>query len=134
MSAFIEEHRTRSGVEPIRNTLGVSASAYLHRKTGQRSQRAASDERLLELIQEVAERNYGAYGYHKTWLALRRAGHEVGRDRAKRLMRANGLQGAKRRGKPWRTTGADLRASRPPDRVDRDSSASRHAGKRPGRR
>ena len=51
-------------------------------------------------------------------------GVEVGRDRVKRLMRANGIQGAKRRGKPWRTTIADPAAVRPPDRVNRDFTAA----------
>ncbi len=126
MTAFIDEQRGRFGVEPICRTLGVSASAYYHRCTGQRSQRVVEDEKLLELIEQVAEHNYGAYGYRKTWLALKRAGVEdVGRDRVKRLMRAHGLQGAKRRGKPWRTTIPDPSASRPPDLVDRDFSASR---------
>ena len=126
MSAFIDEHRARFGVEPICRTLGVSASAYYQRATGHRSVRAVGDERLLELIEEVAERNFGAYGYRKTWLALRRAGVEdVGRDRVKRLMRSAGWQGAKRRGKPWRTTVADPRALRPPDRVDRNFAATR---------
>jgi putative transposase len=32
-------------------------------------------------------------------------------------MRQNGLQGAKRRGEPWRTTKSDPRAHRPPDLV-----------------
>jgi len=36
------------------------------------------------------------------WLALQRHGEQVGRDRVKRLMRQQGIQGAKRRGKPWR--------------------------------
>jgi transposase InsO family protein len=125
VSAFIDEHRARFGVEPMCRTLGVSASAYYRRATGARSCRQVADERLLELIEQVAERNYGAYGYRKTWLALRRAGVEVGRDRVKRLMRANGLQGAKRRGKPWRTTTPDPGAQRPPDLVDRHFSASR---------
>jgi putative transposase len=49
----------------------------------------------------------------------------VGRDRVKRLMRAHGIQGAKRRGKPWRTTRPDPRAQRRPDLVRRDFSASR---------
>jgi putative transposase len=40
-------------------------------------------------------------------------------------MRANGIQGAKRRGKPWRTTTPDPAAQRPPDLVDRDFSAER---------
>jgi putative transposase len=87
VTAFVDEHRGRFGVEPICRALGVSASAYYHRATGHRSERAIGDERLLELIEQGAERNYGAYGYRKTWLALRRAGHEVGRDRVKRLRR-----------------------------------------------
>ena len=125
MSAFIDEYCARFGVEPICRTLGVSASAYYQRATGERSARVAQDERLLAVIERVHERNYGAYGYRKTWLALRRAGEDVGRDRVKRLMRAHGIQGAKRRGKPWRTTVADPAAQRPPDLVDRDFSADR---------
>ena len=38
----------------------------------------------------------------------------VGRDRVKRLMRAHGIQGAKRRGKPWRTTIARPDGAPPP--------------------
>jgi len=38
-------------------------------------------------------------------------------------MRENGLQGAKRRGKPWRTTRSDPRAQRSPDLVERQFSA-----------
>jgi putative transposase len=125
VSAFIDCHRERFGVEPICRTLDVSASAYYHRATGAKSARRIQDERLLEVIEEVAERNYGAYGYRKTWLALKRAGVEVGRDRVKRLMRAHGIQGAKRRGKPWRTTTPDPAALRAPDLVDRDFTASR---------
>ena len=62
MSAFIEEHRGRFGVEPICSTLGVSASAYYERASGRRSARAIEDERLLEAISELHERNYLAYG------------------------------------------------------------------------
>ena len=125
MSAFIDEHRARFGVEPMCRILGVSASAYYHRATGARSRRRIEDERLLALIEEVAARNYGAYGYRKTWLVLGRQGVPVGRDHVKRLMRRAGIQGAKRRGKPWRTTTPDPAARRPPDLVDRDFSTSR---------
>jgi transposase InsO family protein len=125
VSAFIDGHRARFGVEPICRVLGVSASAYYQRATGRRSSRAVEDERLLGLIEQTHERNYGAYGYRKTWLALRRVGLQVGRDRVKRLMRAHGIQGAKRRGKPWRTTTPDPTASRPPDLVERDFTAER---------
>ena len=124
MSAFIDEHRARFGVEPICRTLGVSASAYYQRATGARSTRAVEDERLLELIREIHRRNYFAYGSWRMWQALLRAGEQVGRGRVERLMRSNGIQGAKRRGKPWRTTISDLSAARPRDLVQRDFTAS----------
>ena len=124
MSRFIDEQRGRFGVEPICRTLGVSASAYYQRATGQRSARAVGDERLLERIEQVHAANYHCYGYRRTWKALRRDGVDVGRDRVKRLMRTNAIQGAKRRGKPWRTTTPDPAAVRPPDRVRRDFTAA----------
>jgi transposase InsO family protein len=57
------------------------------------------------------------------WKALRRAGEQVARCQAQRLMRANGIVGAKRRGKPWRTTKPDPQAARRPDLVQRDFQA-----------
>ncbi len=125
MSAFIEEHRERFGVEPICETLGVSASAYYQRATGQRSARAVEDERLLALINELHAANYCAYGSRRMWKALIREGEQVGRSRVERLMRKNGIQGAKRRGKPWRTTKVDPAALRSPDLVKRDFTADR---------
>jgi putative transposase len=62
VSAFIDAHRERSGVEPICETLGVSASAYYQRATGQRSARQIEDERLLGLIKDLHAANYYAYG------------------------------------------------------------------------
>ena len=120
MSAFIDTHRERFGVEPICRTLGVSASAYYQRATGQRSARAIADEWLLGRIEELHAANYHAYGYRRTWKALGRQGIEAGRDRVRRLMRRHGIQGAKRRGKPWRTTTPDPAARRRPDLVQRD--------------
>jgi putative transposase len=125
VSRYIDEHRGRFGVEPICRTLDVSASAYYQRATGERSERVVEDERLLDRILELHAANYHAYGYRKLWLALGRAGEDVGRDRVKRLMRAHGIQGAKRRGKPWRTTIADPDAMRRPDLVNRDFTADR---------
>jgi hypothetical protein len=55
VSAFIDEHRERFGVEPICETLDVSASAYYQRATGQRSARQIDDERLLGVIGELHE-------------------------------------------------------------------------------
>ncbi len=125
MSAFIREHRVRFGVEPICRTLDVSASAYYYRATGERSDRSLEDERLLELIKTTHAANYFAYGYRRMWKALLRSGEQVARCTVQRLMRDAGIQGAKRRGKPWRTTKADPIAVRRPDLVNRDFTASR---------
>jgi putative transposase len=124
VSRFIDEHRGRFGVEPICRVLGVSASAYYQRATGERSARAVEDERLLGRIRELHAANYYAYGSRRMWKALLRAEECVGRGRVERLMRIHGIQGAKRRGKPWRTTTPDPFALRRPDLVQRDFSAS----------
>jgi putative transposase len=123
VSAFIDGYRVRFGVEPICRVVGVSASAYYRRATGARSERSLEDERLIALIQELHETNYCAYGSRRMWKALLRSGEQVGRSRVERLMRRNGIQGAKRRGKAWRTTIADPQARRARDLVERDFTA-----------
>jgi putative transposase len=102
----------------------VSASAYYQRASGQRSARQVEDERLLELIREIHARNYYAYGSWRIWRTLQRSGEQVGRGRVERLMRSNGIRGAKRRGKPWRTTIPGPEARPRPDLVQRDFSAA----------
>ncbi len=120
MSAFVDQERERFAVELICRTLGVSPSAYYHRAIGERSARAVEDERLLGRIRALHAENYHAYGARRMWKALLRGGERVGRDRVARLMRRAGIQGAKRRGKPWRTTTPDPEASRRPDLVERN--------------
>ena len=123
MSRYVDEHRGRFGVEPICKTLGVSVSAYYQRRSGRRSARVVEDERLLARIRELHAANYYAYGYRRMWKALRRAGEQVPRCQVQRLMKSNAIVGAKRRGKPWRTTKADPQAARRPDLVQRDFQA-----------
>ena len=124
MTRFIDTYRDRFGVEPTCRALGVSASAYYHRRTGARSERSLEDERLLDVIRQTHEENYCAYGYRKMWLELHRAGETAPRCQVQRLMREHGICGAKRRGKPWRTTISDPKADRRPDLVNRDFTAS----------
>ncbi len=100
-----------------------SASAYYQRATGERSARAVEDERLIGRIREVHEANYECYGYRRLHAQLVRESEQTGRDRVARLMRSEGIQGAKRRGKPWRMTISDPAAQTPPDRVERDFTA-----------
>jgi putative transposase len=124
VSRYIDEHRGRFGVEPICEVLDVSASAYYQRASGRRSARQLEDERLLARIRELHAANYFAYGSRRMWKALQAAGEDVGRGRVERLMRSHGIQGAKRRGRPWKTTAADPLAHRRPDLVNRDFTAT----------
>jgi len=125
VSAYVDQHRDRFGVEPICSTLDVSASAYYQRKTGERCDRRVEDERLLAVIRDTHAKNYFAYGYRRMWKALTRAGEHAPRCQVQRLMAEHGIQGAKRRGKPWKTTRADPEALRSPDLVCRDFTADR---------
>jgi putative transposase len=98
--------------------------AYYQRATGRRSARAVEDERLLGRIRDVHAANYYAYGYRRMWKALVRAGEMAPRCQVQRLMRVHGIVGAKRRGRPWRTTRPDPEAHRRPDLVGRDFTAA----------
>jgi putative transposase len=125
VNAFIDAQKAAGfAVELCCRTLGVSRSAYYERSGGRRSARAIADEQLLATIREVHAANFEAYGYRKLHLALRRRGHLVGRDHVKRLMREHGIRGAKRRGRPWRTTIPDPEAARRPDLVCREFTAA----------
>lgn len=123
MSAFIDRYRDRFGVELICRTLEVSASAYYQRASGERSARSREDERLTAKLRTVFAENYECYGVRRMHAALVRDGEQAGRDRVTRLMRAAGIRGAKRRGKPWRTTIGDPTAPKRPDLVQRDFTA-----------
>jgi len=87
VTAFLDQHRGRFGVEPICRTLDVSASAYYKRRSGQRSARGLEDDRLTDVIRRLHRANYECYGQRRMHAALRRAGESVGRDRVARLMR-----------------------------------------------
>ena len=92
MSRYIDEHRARFGVEPICRALGVSASAYYQRRSGERSARAVEDERLLGLIREVHAANY-----LRLWVSADVEGAQARREpaarcRVQRLMATNGIR------------------------------------------
>jgi putative transposase len=127
VSAFIDSQKAAGfAVELICRTLGVSRSAHYARQSAPPSARALRDAELVETIRRLHKANFEAYGYRKLHLALKRAGvQDVGRDRVKRLMRAHGIRGAKRRASTWKTTTPDPHAARRPDLVERDFTASR---------
>ena len=118
MSAFIEAHRERFGVEPICHALAVAPSSYYAARSRPPSARAVDDAELLGEVRRVHAANYGVYGVRKVWHELSREGIEVGRDRVARLMRADRLRGVTR-AKGVRTTVPAGDALTPPDLVER---------------
>jgi putative transposase len=124
MTAFIDEHRGRFGVEPICRVLGAKVSTYYAAKKRPPSARTLRDEELLVEIRRVFEDNYRVYGVRKVWRQLRREGNGGPKCAVERLMAREGIQGV-RRGKRRGTTRRDLAAARPPDLVDRAFTASR---------
>jgi hypothetical protein len=74
-------------------------------------------------IRRVYEENLFVYGADKIWTQLNREGVTVGRGRVERLMRREGITGA-RRGKAFTiTTTTDDRLDRPSDLVSRQFAA-----------
>jgi transposase InsO family protein len=83
------------------------------------TQRQRRDEALLVEIRRVFTANRSVYGPRKVWLQLNREGIPVARCTVERLMRGDGLVGA-RRGARKRTTIPDPAAALPEDLVRRD--------------
>jgi len=96
MIAFIDEHKDAYGVEPICRELPIAPSTYYAARSRPPSARAIEDEELKAKILEVYKQNYEVYGVEKIWIALRRTGVDVGRDREARLMGALGIEGLTR--------------------------------------
>ena len=127
--AFIDEHRSRFGVEPICKVLQVAPSAWWRRAARQRdpslrSAREIRDEALITEIRRVWKDNFRVYGADKIWHQLRREGFSVARCTVERLMRQLGIAGAVR-GKKVRTTISDSAAPCPLDKVNRQFHADR---------
>jgi len=77
VSAYLEEHRDRFGVEPVCSTLDVSASAYYQRRTGERSDRVIEGRAAAGGDQANARGELLRVRVPATWIALttrRRAG------------------------------------------------------------
>jgi len=127
--AFIDAQRERFGVEPICKALQVAPSGYWRHAARRRNPalqpaRVRRDAALLVQVRQVHRANLAVYGYRKVWRQMRREGVAVARCTVQRLMRGDGLQGA-RRGKAVRTTVSDAKAPCPLDRVNRQFHAER---------
>lgn len=122
---YIDARKGRWGVEPICRALQFAPSTYYATLTRPLSQRAQRDAVLKPEIVRVHRSNCdGVYGAKKIWKQLQREGIEVANCTVRRLMREEGLSGA-RRGRAFKvTTISDEHQHRPSDLVDRQFVAS----------
>ena len=127
MIAFIEDHRSVYGVEPICRMLPIAPSTYY----AGLSWRADPDKTLPRQLRDATRRpkirrvwddNWQVYGVRKAWRQLCREGEAVARCTIARLMAGMGLRGAVR-GKPIRTTIPDTSVPCPRDKVNREFRA-----------
>ncbi len=128
MIAFIEDHRSEHGVEPICRILQIAPSTFYERLAIERdpdraSKRAKRDAYLREEMKDVWEKNRSVYGARKLWHAMKRKKIDIARCTVERLMRQLGIQGA-RRGKKIKTTHGQPADQCPLDKVNRQFRAS----------
>ncbi len=129
MVTFIDDHRDEYGVESICSVLPIAPSTYYEREARRKNPellpaRAKRDAELRTEINRVWHEQQEVYGVRKLWKQMKREEIDVARCTVARLMRDLGLRGAVH-GKTIRTTIPDTSASRPPDLVDRDFTATR---------
>jgi transposase InsO family protein len=130
MVAFIDEHRSVLGVEPICKELPIAPSNYYRLKNlvkhpEQLSARYQLDQRYTTEIRRVWEENHEVYGARKVWRQLQREGFQIARCTTERLMKAMGLQGVTRGRTIKRTTIPSKNAPKPLDLVQRAFYADR---------
>jgi len=127
--SFIDEHRSKYGVEPICKQLPIAPSTYYEYKAREDDpdrlpNRSRRDSALEIDIQRVWEENFEVYGARKVWRQLNRECIEVARCTVERLMKRLGIQGVMRGAKCW-TTVIDDTLARPADLVNREFTATR---------
>ena len=119
MSAYIDAHRERFGVEPICRALQVAPSTYYAARRGRPRPRARRDERAEAADRRVYGDNYGVYGADKVWAQLHREGIRVARCTVERLMRAAGPARARCAARPGAPRSRDERGGAARDLVER---------------
>jgi putative transposase len=126
---FISEHKNALGVEPACRVLSesgwqIAPGTYYAAVKRPPSARARKDAQILAEITRMRGDYEEVYGARKTWLELNRRGVPVARCTVERVMRGNGMCGA-RRGRRIRTTvpGTGPGHERAADLIKRDFTA-----------
>jgi putative transposase len=120
---FVEAESRRYSVTQLCRIAQVSRTAYYEWQDRAPSQRARDDAALTATIRAIHAASDGQYGVPRVLAELQAQGHEVGRKRVARLMKAAGLRG--RRLPRWiRTTTPEPTPPAIPDLVHGQFEAS----------
>jgi len=122
---YIDEHRHLFGVDPICRVLTehgmqiAPSTYYAAKKRGHVSAAALAEAYAANTVHRLYVANRRLYGVRKMWHAMKRAGHNVGRDQVGRLMAICGAVGVVRGKHRTIITERDDRAPRHPDLIER---------------
>jgi transposase InsO family protein len=121
---YIDGHRHRFGVEPIGAVLTthgvpIAPSTYWARTVRPYTDAEWADAYLANAALDVWRANRSVYGADKLAVAMRKAGHDVGRDQVARLMKIVGIEGVRRDSHRTVTTRRDPGGVRHPDLINR---------------
>lgn len=122
--AYIDAHRDRFGVEPVCRVLAehdvrIAPSTYYAHCAEPVSDADWADAQMANAALDVWRANRSVYGADKLATAMRKAGHDVGRDQVARLMGIVGIAGVVRGKHHTVTTRRDPAAARHPDLINR---------------
>ncbi len=127
---FVSRHKECFGVEPVCRVLSqngwqIAPGTYYAAVKRPPSARSLKDAEILAEIRRMRTDYEEVYGARKTWLDLNSRGFPVARCTVERVMRRNGMRGA-RRGRKVRTTvpGKGPGHERAEDLLKRDFTAA----------
>ena len=116
-------HQALYPVATMCRVLEVSKSGYYRWLKREPSMHAQRDEQLKDRIRKAHGESHGTYGSPRIHAQLKEDGERVSRKRIARLMKEEGLEGARRR--PWTITTTRSTTGRPaPDLVERNFVAN----------
>jgi putative transposase len=121
---FIRAHQDEFPVRRMCNVLGVSPSGYYAWQTRPVSPRVQANQKLMPEIRAIHVRSRKIYGSPRVHAELKESGFRVGKNRVARLMRADNLQGQRKKKQP-RTTNSQHSYPVAPNRLNREFQATR---------
>ena len=95
--AWIDSARSEFPLTPMCAVLAVSVSGYRAWKRGGRVVKRLTDTQLLTLIRAIHRESKGRYGWPRVREELRDRGIPAGKERVRKLMKANGIRARHKR-------------------------------------